>query len=174
MFPCPSKYGPILRTESSSRRPVDRHIDKRIDPRRPPRRGNWRGFVIQEYPVEKVSAITGVPAESITEAARLYAATKPAQILHLTGIEEQPNATQSLQARYILPGITGNIDVRDDPLSRPFRPWFTDSSAAGAWENLQTPFPRRPVRRPTGKSYPVLLQNICHNLPDRAGRVHSS
>jgi anaerobic selenocysteine-containing dehydrogenase len=75
------------------------------------------GFVqlvqrVKEYPVEKVADITGVPAESIREAARVYATIKPAQILHMTGIEEQPNATQSLQARYILPGITGNIDVQ--------------------------------------------------------------
>jgi anaerobic selenocysteine-containing dehydrogenase len=67
---------------------------------------------VQEYPVEKVAEITGVPAESIREAARAYATTKPAQILHLTGLEEQPNATQSLHARYILPAITGNIDVQ--------------------------------------------------------------
>ncbi|NQT74684.1 MAG: molybdopterin-dependent oxidoreductase [Chloroflexi bacterium] len=67
---------------------------------------------VQEYPVEKVAEITGVPADSIREAARVYATTKPAQILHLTGIEEQPNATQSLHARYILPGITGNIDIQ--------------------------------------------------------------
>ena len=67
---------------------------------------------VQEYPVEKVADITGVPAESIREAARAYATIKPAQIFHMTGIEEQPNSTQSLQARYILPGITGNIDVQ--------------------------------------------------------------
>jgi thiosulfate reductase/polysulfide reductase chain A len=67
---------------------------------------------VQDYPVEKVADITGIPAGSIREAARVYATVKPGLILHLTGVEEQPNATQTIQARYILPGITGNIDVK--------------------------------------------------------------
>jgi len=37
---------------------------------------------VQEYPVEKVAEITGVPAESIREAARAYATTKPAGRQH--------------------------------------------------------------------------------------------
>jgi len=67
---------------------------------------------VQHYPVEKVAYITGIPAGSIREAARVYATVKPGLIFHLTGVEEQPNATQTIQARYILPGITGNIDIK--------------------------------------------------------------
>ena len=67
---------------------------------------------VQDYPVEKVAGITGIPAASIREAARAYATVKPGLIFHLTGVEEQPNATQTIQARYVLPGITGNIDIK--------------------------------------------------------------
>ena len=67
---------------------------------------------VQDYPVEKVSTITGVPADKIKEAARLYATNGPALIFHVNGLEVQQNCTQALHARYILPAITGNIDVK--------------------------------------------------------------
>ncbi|MBM3131457.1 MAG: dehydrogenase [Chloroflexi bacterium] len=67
---------------------------------------------VQDYPIEKVAAITGIPAEQIRETARIYARTKPGLIFHLTGVEEQPNSTRTLQARYILSGIAGNIDIK--------------------------------------------------------------
>jgi anaerobic selenocysteine-containing dehydrogenase len=41
----------------------------------------------------------------------MYATTRPAQIFHTNGLEEQANSTPALQLRYILPAITGNIDV---------------------------------------------------------------
>lgn len=67
---------------------------------------------VKDYPIEKVASITGVPAEKIQDAARTYATNKPALTFHITGLEEQPNCTQALHARYILPAITGNIDVK--------------------------------------------------------------
>jgi thiosulfate reductase/polysulfide reductase chain A len=66
---------------------------------------------IKEYPPEKVSEITWVPADKIREAARLYATTKPATVAHGMGLEMIPNVTPTLQMRYFLPVITGNIDA---------------------------------------------------------------
>ena len=66
---------------------------------------------VQEYPPEKVSEITWVPVEKIREAARMYANTKPSYIAHSIGHEQIPNVTRAFQARYILPAITGNLDV---------------------------------------------------------------
>ncbi|GAG34131.1 unnamed protein product, partial [marine sediment metagenome] len=65
----------------------------------------------QDYPPEKAAEITWVPAEKIREAARMYATNRPAASLHFVGLEHQPNSIQSLQARYILPAITGNLDI---------------------------------------------------------------
>jgi thiosulfate reductase/polysulfide reductase chain A len=65
----------------------------------------------RDYPLQKVADITGVAAEKIGQAARMYATTKPGLIFHVNGLEEQANATQALHARYILAAITGNIDV---------------------------------------------------------------
>lgn len=64
----------------------------------------------QDYPLEKVADITGVPATKIAEAARMYATNTPGLIFHVNGLEEQANATQALHSRYILAAITGNID----------------------------------------------------------------
>ena len=66
---------------------------------------------VRDFTPERAADITGVPAESIREAARMYATVKPAQIFHTNGLEEQANATPALHSRYILAAITGNIDV---------------------------------------------------------------
>ena len=43
---------------------------------------------VQDYPVEKVADIIGIPAGSIREAARVYATVRPGLIFHLNGVEE--------------------------------------------------------------------------------------
>jgi anaerobic selenocysteine-containing dehydrogenase len=65
----------------------------------------------REYPPEKTADITWVPAEKIREAARLYALNKPAVSHSGMGIEELAHNIETLHARFILPAITGNIDV---------------------------------------------------------------
>ncbi len=66
----------------------------------------------RDYPAEKVARITWIPAEKIRQAARMYATTKPAVILHQMGLEHLSNGIETLHARYILTAITGNLDVR--------------------------------------------------------------
>ncbi|MDP2744450.1 MAG: molybdopterin-dependent oxidoreductase, partial [Dehalococcoidia bacterium] len=73
-----------------------------------------------QYPLEKVAGITWVPAEKIREAARMYATLKPAASFNGMGIEHLSNSIQALHARFILPAITGNLDVKGgDLLSGP-------------------------------------------------------
>jgi len=66
----------------------------------------------RDYTPEKVAEITWLPAEKIREAARLYATSKPAATFDTMGIEQLPNNAETMQARFILPAITGNLDVR--------------------------------------------------------------
>ena len=75
-----------------------------------------------EYSPEKVAEITWVPAQQIREAARLYAASKPAASFHHMGLEHLTNHVEALQSRFILPAITGNVDVRGGDLLRGFYP----------------------------------------------------
>jgi anaerobic selenocysteine-containing dehydrogenase len=73
----------------------------------------WDKFVarVQEYPLDKVEAITWVPAEDIRTAARLYARTKPACIQWGVAIEQSMNCTDNIRLLVALMAMTGNLDI---------------------------------------------------------------
>ena len=66
---------------------------------------------VKEMPAEKAAEITGVDAGLITEAARVYAAAKPAQIAWGLAIDQKSNGVQAGHCIMALEAITGNIDV---------------------------------------------------------------
>ncbi len=67
---------------------------------------------VQEYPPQRVAEITGVPAEKIVAAARMYATTKPASIPYSVAIDQLGlNGTRTEQCRVILRAITGDLGV---------------------------------------------------------------
>lgn len=65
-----------------------------------------------EFPLERVSQLTWVPADKIREAARMYATTKPAVMHHRVAVEHNVNSTQTCRALAIMIGLTGNVDVK--------------------------------------------------------------
>jgi len=86
------------------------------------------------YTPEKVAGITGVAAEDIVAAARIYAAGRPSTIWYgMTPMQAGFNSAPLEQARVALIGITGNLDVFGGnelldfpvPAGRP-RPFVTD------------------------------------------------
>jgi anaerobic selenocysteine-containing dehydrogenase len=66
---------------------------------------------VQEYTPEKVSEITWIPKEQIINAARLYAASKPATIQWGVPVDMNPQGDVVAQAISQLWCITGNLDV---------------------------------------------------------------
>lgn len=66
---------------------------------------------VKEFDLKRVAEITGVRAEIIRDAARLYATTKPAIIPWGCTLDMQTNSTNALRALGILRAITGNLDV---------------------------------------------------------------
>ncbi len=66
---------------------------------------------VKEYPVEKVSRITWVPEQTIVDAARLYATSKPSAIQWGVPIDMCPQGTSVAQAISHLWTVTGNIDI---------------------------------------------------------------
>lgn len=74
----------------------------------------WEPFVerVNEYPLERVEAITWVPKGKIREAARLFATTKPAAIQWGVAIEQQINCADNDRLLMAIMGVTGNIDAR--------------------------------------------------------------
>ncbi|MFQ5763083.1 MAG: molybdopterin-dependent oxidoreductase, partial [Candidatus Bathyarchaeia archaeon] len=65
----------------------------------------------QEYPPEKASNITWVPAEKIEVAARLFATNKPSALLTGVGMDQQIGAVANATAVQDLLAITGNVEV---------------------------------------------------------------
>lgn len=66
---------------------------------------------VKQYPPEKVSEITWVPADLIRETARLYATSKPAVIQWGNPIEHNVHTFDTTRALICLMAITGNLDI---------------------------------------------------------------
>ncbi|HEY3424271.1 MAG TPA: molybdopterin-dependent oxidoreductase [Negativicutes bacterium] len=66
---------------------------------------------VQQYPAERVEQITGVPANTITEFARLYATTKPSIIRVGYGMQRNSNGGQMVRAISLLPALVGMVGV---------------------------------------------------------------
>jgi len=73
----------------------------------------WDAFCeeVAKYPPDKVEAITGVSARKITEAAKLYAKSKPASIQWGVPIDMTPAVTPLCQAIASFWALTGNLDI---------------------------------------------------------------
>jgi len=67
--------------------------------------------MLKEYPLDKIEKITGIGKDTIKEAARLFAVTKPGCIKMGSGLEHHTNAVQTIRAANILLALTGNMDV---------------------------------------------------------------
>jgi anaerobic selenocysteine-containing dehydrogenase len=65
-----------------------------------------------EYPVDRVSALTGVDAETIVSLAREYATTKPAMLKLAQAINRHVHGGQSVRALLCLPAVAGQIGIR--------------------------------------------------------------
>ena len=73
----------------------------------------WEPFVerVREYPLDRVAKITGVDAELIARAARMYATTAPATIPWSPITDQQVSSTSAIRLQAILRAITGNLDI---------------------------------------------------------------
>jgi len=65
--------------------------------------------LVQNYSPERVERITWVPAETIKEVARFYAANRPAVIESGNALEQNINNFQTNRSIFILEAISGNI-----------------------------------------------------------------
>lgn len=64
---------------------------------------------VKDYTLEKVEEITGIPAENLAEAARVYASSKRAMIAYAMGITQHSNGTNIVKALANLAMVTGHI-----------------------------------------------------------------
>jgi formate dehydrogenase alpha subunit len=61
------------------------------------------------FDLDSVQEITGVPKETITAAARMYAENRPASILYAMGITQHTHGTDNVMATANLAMLTGNV-----------------------------------------------------------------
>jgi formate dehydrogenase alpha subunit len=64
---------------------------------------------LEDYPLERVSEITGVDADLLLKAARMYAENSPATILYAMGLCEHSHGTDNVMATANLAMLTGNV-----------------------------------------------------------------
>ncbi len=65
----------------------------------------------RDYPLDKVSAITGLAAEEIGQAALLMSAHLPCALEWGCALEHTPNCFQTVRALALIPAILGSFDV---------------------------------------------------------------
>ena len=67
--------------------------------------------MVKEYTPERVEEITDIPADGLREAARMYAANKPAAILYAMGITQHTTGTDNVKSCANLAMLTGNMGI---------------------------------------------------------------
>jgi formate dehydrogenase alpha subunit len=72
---------------------------------------NFEAFLqeLENYPLERVVEITGVDADLLVKAARMYAENSPATILYAMGLCEHSHGTDNVIATGNLAMLTGNV-----------------------------------------------------------------
>jgi len=70
---------------------------------------NLKEFILTRYPLDYVSEVTGVPADDIVRAARLYATAAGAGIFYCMGITQHTCGTENVLALTNLALATGNV-----------------------------------------------------------------
>jgi len=64
---------------------------------------------LEQFDLPFVSNVTGVPADDIAEAARIYATNRPASILYAMGVTQHSHGTDNVLAIANLAMLTGNV-----------------------------------------------------------------
>ncbi|MEJ2246173.1 MAG: molybdopterin-dependent oxidoreductase [Acidobacteriota bacterium] len=90
---------------------------------------------LKEYPLSRVSEITGLSPELIQDAARMYASNRPACCMVGEGIEHSYSSIQAIHARWILSAICGNIDVKGGEIQMG-PPGFVPTRDMELWDRL--------------------------------------
>ncbi len=131
----------------------------------------------QEYPPEKVAEITWVPADQIREAARMYATNKPAASYNYMGVEQLANVVEAIHARFILPAVTGNLDVRGGDIGRPPTPQYVGENETELSDSLPLEQRRKQLgadrfRLLSLAGYDLIQENVQRVWQRRMSQTH--
>lgn len=123
---------------------------------------------VDEFPLSRVSEITGVSAELIQQAARMYAGSKPAVIPWTPITDQQRNSTSAIRLMSILRAICGNLDVPGGELLHGFHPQIINESELELHEVL----PQSQKDKQLGaEEHPAFTYKVASLLSDASKRV---
>ncbi|MCH2350644.1 MAG: molybdopterin-dependent oxidoreductase [Pseudomonadales bacterium] len=83
----------------------------------------------KEYPLERVSEITGCSEESIRSAARMFATSKSACIPWSPITDQQVSSTSAIRLQIVLSALTGNLDAKGGQIMDGFNPHVVTDTA---------------------------------------------
>ena len=110
---------------------------------------------VKEYPLDRVAEITWIPSDTIREAVRLYATTKPAALHHRVAVEHNINSIQTERALTILTALTGNIDVKGGNLLQMRMDGYRSDGSIFSDKRFR-PDPEAEARRIGSRQFPLV------------------
>jgi anaerobic selenocysteine-containing dehydrogenase len=123
---------------------------------------------VDEYPLERVEAITGVDRELIAEAARLYAGSDGAVIPWTPITDQQISSTSAIRLHSILRAVTGNIDRAGGETLGGFNPNYVPESKLGLHEVLS---PEQKAKQLGYDKHPAFTYRTAEILKEPTERV---
>lgn len=123
---------------------------------------------VRQYPLDRVSKITGVDADLIAKAARMYATTKPAVIPWSPITDQQVSSTSAIRLQCALHALTGNLDVKGGQRFVGFNPGIRSDSEIEWHEMLSD---EQKQKQLGADQFPVFTYRGMEALGDATERV---
>ncbi|MEM1433782.1 MAG: molybdopterin-dependent oxidoreductase [Pseudomonadota bacterium] len=123
---------------------------------------------VDEYPLERVEAITGVPRDQIAEAARMYAQADGAVIPWTPITDQQVSSTSAIRLHSILRAVTGNLDVVGGETLGGFNPDYIPESEIGFHERLSD---AQKAKQLGFDDFPVFTYRVAEMLKEPTEKV---
>ncbi len=123
---------------------------------------------VDEYPLERVEAITGVDRELIAEAARMYATAEGAVIPWTPITDQQISSTSAIRLHSILRAVTGNLDAPGGESLGGFNPGYIPESELGLHEMLP---PEQKAKQLGYDDHPAFTYRVAEMLKAPTERV---
>ncbi|MEM6710364.1 MAG: molybdopterin-dependent oxidoreductase [Pseudomonadota bacterium] len=123
---------------------------------------------VNEYPLERVEAITGVDRNLIAAAARTYATADGAIIPWTPITDQQVSSTSAIRLHSILRAVTGNLDVVGGETLGGFNPNYIPESELAHHEVLA---PQQKAKQLGYKNHPVFTYRVAERLKEATERV---
>jgi anaerobic selenocysteine-containing dehydrogenase len=123
---------------------------------------------VDEYPLERVEAITGVDRDLIAEAARMYARADGAVIPWTPITDMQISSTSAIRLHSILRAVTGNLDIVGGETLGGFNPDYIPESEIGLHEELS---PEQKAKQLGYTDHPAYTYRVAEMLKEPTEKV---